>query len=88
MLEFIKKNTYLIILFIITLSIGFLTFLTFIDKGFIELTDKNLQYLLVLNIILLASIFLYRKLPSRYLERIELIAQLPFSEYPAFACCM
>ena len=59
MLEFIKKNTYLIILFIITLSIGFLTFLTFIDKGFIELTDKNLQYLLVLNIILLASLFVF-----------------------------
>ena len=34
MYEFIKKNIYLIILFIITLSIGFLTFLTFIDKGY------------------------------------------------------
>jgi len=57
MSEFIKKNIYLIILFIITLSIGFLTFLTFIDKGFIELNDKNLQYLLILNIILLVSLF-------------------------------
>ena len=51
MSDFIKKNIYLIILFIITLSIGFLTFLTFIDKGFIKLTDKNLQYLLILNIL-------------------------------------
>ena len=59
MSDFIKKNIYLIILFIITLSIGFLTFLTFIDKGFIELTDKNLQYLLVLNIILLALLFVF-----------------------------
>ena len=59
MLEFIKKNIYLIILFIITLSIGFLTFLTFIDKGFIELTDRNLQILLFLNIILLLSLFLF-----------------------------
>ena len=59
MYEFIKKNIYLIILFIITLSIGFLTFLTFIDKGFIDLTDKNLQILLVLNIILLASLFIF-----------------------------
>ena len=49
MSEFIKKNIYLIILFIITLSIGFLTFLTFIDKGFFELTDQNLQILLVLK---------------------------------------
>ena len=59
MYEFIKKNIYLIILFIITLSIGFLTFLTFIDKGFVELTDKNLQILLVSNIILLISLFVF-----------------------------
>ncbi len=59
MYEFIKKNIYLIILFIITLSIGFLTFLTFIDKGFIELTDQNLQILLVLNIILLVALFVF-----------------------------
>ncbi len=59
MYEFIKKNIYLIILFIITLSIGFLTFLTFIDKGFIELTDQNLQILLVLNIILLVLLFIF-----------------------------
>ena len=49
----------MIILFIITLSIGFLTFLTFIDKGFIKLTDKNLQYLLILNILLLTSLFVF-----------------------------
>ena len=59
MYEFIKKNIYLIILFIITLSIGFLTFLTFIDKGFIELTDQNLQNLLILNIVLLVALFIY-----------------------------
>ena len=59
MSEFIKKNIYLIVLFIITLSIGFLTFLTFIDKGFVELNDRNLQYLLVLNIILLISLFVF-----------------------------
>ena len=59
MYEFIKKNIYLIILFIITLSIGFLTFLTFIDKGFIELSDQNLQILLVLNIVLLVALFIF-----------------------------
>ncbi len=59
MSEFIKKNIYLIILFIITLLIGFLTFLTFIDKGFIELNDHNLHYLLILNIILLFSLFIF-----------------------------
>ena len=59
MTDFIKKNIFLIILFIITLSIGFLTFLTFIDKGFIKLTDTNLQYLLIINILLLTSLFVF-----------------------------
>ncbi len=59
MFDFIKKNIYLILLFIITLSIGFLTFLTFIDKGFIALSDQNLQFLLILNIILLFSLFIF-----------------------------
>ena len=59
MTDFIKKNIYMIILFIITLSVGFLTFLTFIDKGFIQLTDKNLQYLLILNILLLILLFIF-----------------------------
>ena len=58
MSEFIKKNIYLILLFIITLSIGFLTFLTFIDKGFIELSDQNLQLLLISNIGLLILLFI------------------------------
>ena len=57
MYDFIKKNIYLIFLFIITLSIGFLTFLTFIDKGFIKLSDQNLRFLLILNIILLIVLF-------------------------------
>ncbi len=57
--EFIKKNIYLIFLFIITLSIGFLTFLTFIDKGYIELSDNNLQLLLILNIFLLFLLFVF-----------------------------
>ena len=59
MFDFIKKNIYLILLFIITLSIGFLTFLTFIDKGFIKLSDQNLQFLLILNILLLFSLFIF-----------------------------
>ncbi len=59
MLDFIKKNIYLILLSIITLLIGFLTFLTFIDKGFIELSDKNLQFLLILNIFFLISLFIF-----------------------------
>ena len=57
MSEFLKKNVYIILLFIITLSIGFFTFLTFIDKSFIKLSEINLRYLLGSNIILLVILF-------------------------------
>ncbi len=59
MTDFVKKNIYLILLFIITLSTGFLTFLTFIDKGYIELSDRNLQYLLIINVALLVLLFIF-----------------------------
>jgi two-component system nitrogen regulation sensor histidine kinase NtrY len=59
MYDFIKKNIYLIFLFIITLSVGFLTFLTFIDKSPLELSSQNLQYLLILNIVLLSLLFIF-----------------------------
>jgi len=55
--EFIKKNIFLILIFVITLSVGFLTFLTFIDKSFIELNESNLQYLLIFNLFLLLVFF-------------------------------
>ena len=58
MLNFIKKNIFIIFTFSITLSIGFLTFLTFIDKSFINLSDQNLQYLLIINVGLLIFLFL------------------------------
>ena len=59
MLEFLKKNIFIIILSTITLFIGFLTFLTFIDRSFVELNQKNLQYLLILNIFLLVLLFIF-----------------------------
>ena len=58
MLNFLKKNLFIVIIFFITLFLGFLTFLTFIDKSFIKLNDKNLQYLLLSNILLLVIFFL------------------------------
>jgi len=57
MLDFIKKNVFIGLIFIITLLLAFLTFLTFLDKSFIELNDKNLQLLLMSNIILLVFFF-------------------------------
>ena len=59
MFDFLKKNIFIIILSSITLFIGFLTFLTFIDRSFIELNQNNLQYLLILNIFLLFLLFVF-----------------------------
>ena len=59
MLNFIKKNLFIIIIFFVTLILGFLTFLTFLDKSFIKLNDKNLQYLLISNIALLIIFFVF-----------------------------
>ena len=57
MLDFIKKNIFICVIFIVTLSIGFLTFLTFINKSFLELNETNLQTLLILNVVLLLVFF-------------------------------
>jgi two-component system nitrogen regulation sensor histidine kinase NtrY len=59
MIEFLKKNLIIIVLFIITLFVGFFTFLTFIDKSFIQLNQSNLQYLLIINIILIILLFVF-----------------------------
>jgi two-component system nitrogen regulation sensor histidine kinase NtrY len=65
MIDFLKKNLIIIGLFIITLFVGFFTFLTFIDKGFIELNQSNLQYLLIINIILIILLFVFVYLEIR-----------------------
>jgi len=57
MINFIKKNIFISLIFVITLTLGFITFLTFIDKSFLKLTDQNLQYLLAGNIALLLLLF-------------------------------
>ena len=59
MSEFLKKNVIILSLFLITLFLGFFTFLTFIDKSFIQLNQINLQYLLVGNIILFFTLFVF-----------------------------
>ena len=57
MIKFIKKNIFIGLIFSITLTLGFVTFLTFIDKSFLKLTDLNLQLLLTGNIALLLVLF-------------------------------
>ncbi len=58
MIDFIKKNIFICVIFIVTLSLGFLTFLTFINKSFLQLNQTNLQLLLTSNIILLVIFFI------------------------------
>jgi two-component system nitrogen regulation sensor histidine kinase NtrY len=57
MIDFIKKNLFIGLIFLTTFSLGFVTFLTFIDKSFLKLTDQNLQVLLIGNIALLLVLF-------------------------------
>ncbi len=58
MFALLKRNLFIIIIFIFTLSLGFITFLTFIGKSFITLSDDNLQILLIFNLLLLFLFFI------------------------------
>ena len=56
MLALIKRNLFIIIIFLLTVLLSFITFLTFIDRSFIKLNEQNLQIVLILNI---AFLFLF-----------------------------
>ena len=57
MLTFIKRNLFIIIIFILTVLLSFITFLTFIDRSFIKLNEQNLQLVLIVNIFFLLLFF-------------------------------
>ena len=57
MQAFIKRNLFLIIVFFVTLLLGFITFLTFIEKNFFNISDESLKYLLIVDIVLLLIFF-------------------------------
>ena len=57
MLTFLKRNLFIIIIFFLTVFLSFITFLTFIDRSFIELNEQNLQLVLIVNIIFLLLFF-------------------------------
>mgnify|MGYP001226479549 FL=1 len=75
MLNFIKKNLFIVTIFFITLSLSFVTFLTFLDKSFIKLNDQNLQYLLLSNIVLLIIFFLFIFLEVKNSIKSEIVAE-------------
>jgi two-component system, NtrC family, nitrogen regulation sensor histidine kinase NtrY len=57
MFKIIKNLHWIIFSSILCIFLGISTFLTFINQGFIELTDKNLQLLLIVDIIVLIIFF-------------------------------
>ena len=58
MFALLKRNLFIILIFILTISLAFITFLTFIDKSFIKLNEDNLEILLISNIILVFLFFI------------------------------
>ena len=58
MFALLKRNLFIIVIFLFTISLAFLTFLTFINKSFIKLNENNLEILLIFNIILVLIFFI------------------------------
>ncbi len=57
MFKIIKNFNWIILSSFLCIFMGIVTFLTFINEGFVKLTDKNLQTLLVIDIFLLLVFF-------------------------------
>ncbi len=57
MFRIIKNLNWIILSSFLCIFMGVVTFLTFINEGFIPLTDKNLQTLLIIDIFLLILFF-------------------------------
>ena len=57
MFKIIKNFNWIILSSFLCISMGIVTFLTFIKEGFIQLNDQNLQILLTIDIFLLIIFF-------------------------------
>jgi two-component system, NtrC family, nitrogen regulation sensor histidine kinase NtrY len=57
MFKIIKNFNWIILSSFLCIFMGIATFLTFINEGFVPLTDKNLQTLLIVDLILLLIFF-------------------------------
>ena len=57
MIKILKNYNWIIISSFFCIFLGILTFLTFINEGFIPLNDENLQILLIIDILLLIIFF-------------------------------
>ena len=86
MLSFIKRHIFIILIFIFTLSVTFLTFLTFIGKSFILVSENNLNYLLYLNIGLLVFFFIiiFREISTSIKNNINVRGSVANRKYIVF----
>ena len=57
MFKIFKNFHWIILSSILCIFMGIVTFLTFINEGFVPLTDENLQTLLIIDILLLLTFF-------------------------------
>jgi two-component system, NtrC family, nitrogen regulation sensor histidine kinase NtrY len=57
MFKIIKNFNWIILSSFLCIFMGIVTFLTFINEGFVPLTDQNLQFLLIIDILLLLIFF-------------------------------
>ena len=86
MFRFIKQNIFIASIFIATLSVGFLTFLTFINKSFLDINETNLQYLLILNVVLLIIFFciIFKEIRSSLKNEMDVRGSKANKKYIAF----
>ena len=86
MLSFIKRHIFIILIFIFTLSVTFLTFLTFIGKSFILISENNLNYLLFINIGLLIFFFIiiFREISGSIRSNISVRGSVANRKYIVF----
>ena len=86
MLSFIKRHIFITLIFIFTLSVTFLTFLTFIGKSFILVNENNLNYLLYLNIglLLLFFVIIFREISTSIKNNISVRGSVANRKYIVF----
>ena len=86
MFDFIKRNIFILTIFFTTLLLGFITFFTFLDKSFINLNQRNLNYLLYSNIIFLILFFIliFKEISNSIRDNINVKGSIANRKYIIF----
>tara|TARA_B100001121_G_scaffold297781_1_gene304629 strand:+ start:387 stop:2150 length:1764 start_codon:yes stop_codon:yes gene_type:complete len=86
MLDFIKRNIFILIIFFTTLLLGFITFFTFLDKSFINLSQQNLKILLYVNIFFLIVFFvlIFKEISNSIKDNINVKGSIANRKYIIF----